>query len=441
MITRRKFIKNTSLTTAGLVATSPFMSANILGSNQTINVAVVGVRSRGNALTQAINISANIRVTAFCDVDENIIEEYKKYCESELGYIPPVEKDFRKLIENKDIDAVFIATPDHLHTPMAIWAMQAGKHVYVEKPCSHNPHENELIIKAQKRYNKVVQMGNQQRSSRTSQQAIREIKEGVIGNAYSGKAWYANTRKSIGIGREVAAPNHLDWELWQGPAPRRPYKDNIHPYNWHWFRHWGTGEVHNNGTHEIDICRWALGVDIPSKVMSNGGRLHFTDDDWEFFDTQLVNYEFEGGKVINWEGYSCNGMKKYGEGRGSIIQGTEGSIILTRGKYELFDLGGNLIKSELESEQASETSDTKGFDTLTVGHIQNFTNAILSGEELRAPISDAAKSTMMCHYGNIAQDVGRVISIDPENGKILKDKEAMKYWKREYEKGWEPKVD
>ncbi len=441
MINRRKFIKNTSLTTAGIAAGTSFLSAGILGSNQTVNAAVVGVRSRGNALTQAINTAENIKVIAFCDVDDKIIEKHNKFCEMELGYIPPVEKDFRKLIENKDIDVAFIATPAHLHTPMAIMAMQAGKHVYVEKPCSHNPYENELIVKAQKRYKKVVQMGNQQRSAKTSQQAIQDIKEGIIGKAYSGKAWYANTRKSIGIGKEVPVPEHLDWDLWQGPAPRRPYKDNIHPYNWHWFRHWGTGEVHNNGTHEIDICRWALGLDTPTEVMSNGGRLHFTDDDWEFFDTQLVNYKFEGGEVINWEGYSCNGMEKYGEGRGSMIQGTEGSIILTRGKYELYDLDGNLIKTELEAEKASKTSDTKGFDSLTVGHIQNFTNAILSGEVLRSPISDAANSTMMCHYGNIAQDVNRVLSIDPESGKILNDEEAMTFWQREYEKGWEPKID
>jgi predicted dehydrogenase len=434
---RRNFIKTTSLSTAGIAMGSSLLSAKILGSNQTINAAVIGVRSRGNALTKAINLCENIKNIAFCDVDEKIIERHKKFCEKELGNIPPVEKDYRKLLENKNIDLVFIATPEHLHAPIAIAALQAGKHVYVEKPCSHNPFENDLLVKAQKKYGKHVQMGNQQRSAITSQNAIQDIKDGIIGEAYSGKAWYANTRKSIGIGNEVAVPEYLDWDLWQGPAPRRPFKDNIHPYNWHWIRHWGTGEIHNNGTHEIDICRWALGVDLPASVTSNGGRLHYSGDDWEYFDTQLVNYRFPDGKIINWEGYSCNGIKRFNLGRGSLIQGTKGSIILTRGKYELFDLDGNLISTENEREKASATSDVQGFDLLTVAHVQNLINAIISGDTLKSPIADAAKSTLLCHYGNMAQDRGEVLQIDIESGFVY-DKEAMKSWSREYEKGWEP---
>ena len=158
---------------------------------------------------------------------------------------------------------------------MAILAMQAGKHVYVEKPCSHNPYENELLVAAQKKYGKKVQMGNQQRSAQTSMMAIKDINDGIIGKVYKGEAYYSNNRGTIGEGKEISVPKTLDWDLWQGPAPRETYRDNIHPYNWHWFRNWGTGEIHNNGTHEIDICRWALGVDLPISVTSFGGKYTF----------------------------------------------------------------------------------------------------------------------------------------------------------------------
>ncbi len=438
---RRTFLKKT--TTAGLGGAMALGFPGILkGSpNERLNFAVVGVRSRGKAHAEAIQQVENATVTWFCDVDDVIIDEHKKWHQETLGYVPKVEKDFRKLLEKDDIDVITIATPEHWHAPMAIMAMEAGKHVYIEKPCSHNPHENELLVAAQKKYGKLCQMGNQQRSSYTSDLAIKEIRGGIIGNPYYGKAWYSNTRGSIGKGNVVPVPNTLDWDLFQGPAPREEYRDNVHPYNWHWFRAWGTGEIHNNGTHEIDICRWALGVDLPTKATSSGGRFHF-EDDWEFYDTQNASFEFEGGKMINWEGKSCNGKPFMNRGRGALIHGTNGTILLDRDGYLLFDLRGNLIKEEIEPKGggASNTADTRGFDALTVNHFINFTNGVRVGETLKAPIEDASISTMICHYGNIAQEVGGSIQIDAETGKILNNPEAMKHWKREYEKGWEPKI-
>jgi len=272
--TRRKFLKKTTVGAVGLASLSSqwVIGNNILGANDRINCAIAGVRSRGKAHAVAINQQKNSKILYSCDVDDNILIDHNKWSEKNIGYVPKVEKDYRKLIEDKNIDAVFIATPEHWHAPMAIMAMEAGKHVYVEKPCSHNLYENELLVKAQIKYGVKVQMGNQQRSSITSSIAIKDIKNGVIGNVFKGEAYYSNNRGSIGIGKVVAIPDTLDWELWQGPAPRRKYKNNIHPYNWHWFRDWGTGEVHNNGTHEIDICRWALGVDYPETVTSFGGK-------------------------------------------------------------------------------------------------------------------------------------------------------------------------
>ena len=439
---RRSFIKTTSLGAAGAAVVSSASFAGVLGANDTINLAVIGTKGRGKALTKAAGICEKARVSHVCDVDTEILGEHLEYCEKELGYKPEAETDFRKLLENKDVDAIAVATPEHWHAPMAIMGMQAGKHVYVEKPCSHNPRENELLVEARKKYGKVCQMGNQQRSSITSAMAMKEIGEGIIGDVYMGKAWYSNTRGSIGTGKVISVPPHLDWDLWQGPAPREDYRDNVHPYNWHWFRTWGTGEIHNNGTHEIDICRWALGVDFPVRVVSAGGRLHFTDDDWEFFDTQLASFEFAGGKLITWEGRSCNGLDHYGKSRGCTIHGTRGSILLDRGNYVLYDLDDNVLKhlEEKDPGTSGSTADTTGWDSLTVGHMRNFFNAIVVQEALNAPIEDGSISTMLCHLGNISQDLRRSLEVDPSNGHVLNDREAMSHWARTYEKGWELKL-
>ena len=279
MTTRRNFIKKTTAATAGITIGGSILPqriyGNILGANDQINCATIGVRSRAKAHVKAINADPNAKIIYSCDVDDVIIEAHNTWCQTEIGYVPKVLKDFRKVLEDKDVDAVFIATPEHWHAPMAIMALQAGKHVYVEKPCSHNPYENDLLVAAQKKYGKKVQMGNQQRSAATSIMGINDIRNGIIGEAYKGEAYYSNNRGSIGIGNKIPVPSTLDWDLWQGPAPSEEYRDNVHPYNWHWFRNWGTGEIHNNGTHEIDICRWALDVELPNTVTSFGGKYTF----------------------------------------------------------------------------------------------------------------------------------------------------------------------
>ncbi|MGI9540593.1 MAG: Gfo/Idh/MocA family protein [Flavobacteriaceae bacterium] len=440
--TRRNFIKKTSLCTASVVvgALSPnfMIGRNILGANDRINCAIAGVRSRGKAHAAAIHLQKNATIIYSCDVDDEIIEEHNAWSKKNLGYIPKVEKDFRKLVENKDIDAIFIASPEHWHAPMAIMAMQAGKHVYLEKPCSHNPHENDLLVAAQKKYGLKVQMGNQQRSAVTTIQAISDIRNGIIGEAYKGEAYYSNNRGSIGIGKEIPVPETLDWELWQGPAPRKNYKDNIHPYNWHWFRNWGTGEVHNNGTHEIDICRWALNEELPESVTSFGGKYTFQDD-WEFVDNQQVTFQYPKNKFITWTGHSRGLIQPKRPGRGVTIYGSKGVIQLDRNFYKLFDLGGNLIKSVFEN-AVSQTTDTRGQGQLDVNHIENLFNAIREEKSLNAEIKDASISTMLCHLANMAQDAGETLHIDRKSGKVLNNTMVMKNWKREYAMGWEPKI-
>jgi predicted dehydrogenase len=323
---------------------------------------------------------------------------------------------------------------------MAILALAAGKHVFVEKPCSHNPYEGELLIEAVRKYKKVVQMGNQRRSFPNMQQAIKEIHGGAIGKVYFGRAWYVNNRTSIGRGKPDTIPTWLDYDLWQGPAPRRPFQDNLIHYNWHWFWNWGTGEALNNGTHEVDVCRWALGVDWPLRVVSHGGRFHFQDD-WETPDTQVIGWDYADGKSISWEGRSCNNYPVEGLARGVLVYGTEGSALLDSNSYKIFDKKKKVVKEVTEKSNADPTNtlSATGIELDQV-HIANFLDAIRGFKPLNAPVEEGHKSVAMLHLGNIAWRVGRELHCDPANGHIKNDPEAMKLWRRDYEKGWEPKV-
>jgi predicted dehydrogenase len=294
-----------------------------------------------------------------------------------------------------------------------------------------------MLVGAQQKYGKVVQMGTQQRSSPHTIEIVEKIHAGLIGKPYFGKAWYSNVRKSIGTGKETAVPPELDWSLWQGPAPRSSYRDNVHPYNWHWFRTYGTGEALNNGTHEVDVCRWALGVDYPKRVTSSGGRYHFKDD-WQFYDTLATSFEYDD-RMISWEGKSCQGMKYYGRDRGTVIMGTTGSVVVDRDGYEVYDLQGKKT-SEFKSGNTTTSADLVGRDSMTDAHFANFIGAVREGRKLNAPISDGNIAVTMLQLSNIAWEINRELHLDPKTGHIQNDPEAMKMWGREYEKGWAPQV-
>ncbi len=308
---RREFLKTAAATGIGVAlantlqvttqaadapppSTRP-VPAPITNASDKLSVAVIGTNSRGLAHIDCLTRTAGVEVAYICDVDDHAIAKGIAQTTKLQKNEPKGLKDFHKMLDDKSVDAVTIATPDHWHTPMAILALVAGKHVYVEKPLSQNPYEGELLAQAVMKSRRVLQMGAQRRSFPNLQEAITLIHEGAIGKAYFAKAWYANSRPSIGQGKVMAAPAWLDYELWQGPALRRPYRSNLIHYNWHWFWHYGTGEALNNGTHEVDVCRWALGLDYPSRVTSNGGRYHYQDD-WETPDTQVISWDFEEGK-------------------------------------------------------------------------------------------------------------------------------------------------
>lgn len=439
-VTRRQFLDTLAAGAATLAVSSTAKSySQIIGSNERLNFAIIGLHGRAYAHLSSLKANQNAaRITHVCDVDSNTLAKFASSTQQMMGSAPATDKDFRRILEQKDVDAITIATPDHWHTPMAIDGLAAGKHVYVEKPCSHNPAEGALLIAAQRKYGKLVQMGTQQRSSPHTIEIVQRIHGGLIGRAYYAKAWYSNTRKSIGVGKLAPVPPQLDWDLWQGPAPRRPYKDNVQPYNWHWFRIWGTGETLNNGTHEVDVCRWALDLDYPNRITSSGRRYQFKDD-WQFYDTLVTSFEYED-KMISWEGKCCQGMKIYGRDRGATIMGTTGTVLVDRDGYEIYDLDGKKTDEFKVARQKTSSADLIGADSMTDAHFANFIAGIRTGEKLHAPIEVGNVAVTMLQLSNIAWEVKRELKLDSADGKIQSDAEAMKMWGREYEKGWEPRI-
>ena len=435
---RRQFIKNTSLATAGVT----ILNFPIFGKNAPSNkvvLGVMGVNGRGNYLAENFSKLSNVEIAYICDVEDGAIKKGLDAVKDAKRQ-PTVIKDIRKLVNQKDFDGLIVATPDHWHAPAAIMAAAHGKHVYVEKPCGHNPYEGELVAQALHKYGKHIQMGNQRRSMPQLIEAVQSVRGGIIGTPYFGKAWYTNSRTSIGIGKKIPVPATLDFELWQGPAPRREYKDNLVHYNWHWFWNWGTGEACNNGTHEIDCCRWFLGVDYPTKVTSSGGRYAYKDD-WETPDTQVAGFDFGNKATIAWESRSCNKFPVEGAGRGYTIYGTEGSLVNTgNDDYKIVDAKNKLVKEVKSTVKGDANNTVSASGNVEVYHFDNFVKAIRGEAKLNSPVDEASKSILLCHLANIAYRTGETLHCDPNNGHILNSTSGQKLWRRSYEKGWEPKL-
>lgn len=443
--TRREFIKNSALATAGLTLGTMAMSAKsyarIPGANERLTVAIAGLgRRRGAFFAPISRKDSNVELLYLCDPKKSQLTRAAQEFEKLIDYKPKLEADFFKVIGDKNLDVLINATPDHWHAPGTWMANEAGKHVYVEKPCSHNPNEGEVLMRAQEKYGKVVQMGNQQRSSPHTIEIIKEIHNGIIGETYLAKAFYTNARGRVINPTPAAPPEDLDWNMWQGPAPRKAYEHNTWDYNWHWYGwEYGTAETGNNATHEYDVARWALQVEHPEKVIVDADKYHWKDDGWTMYDTMDSILKYPGGKTIKWDGKSRNGNATYKGGRGTIIYGTEGSVWVDRGKYILMDRGGKVIRERKSDGSEGGTQLGGGGDMSTI-HVMNFFNAIRGKEKQNSTIQEGAVSTHMCHLSNIAYRVGEALDCDPQTGRILKNKKAMKLWSREYEKGWEPKI-
>lgn len=447
MVSRRSFIKSALMGAAAASVSSPFSAfaidptGKVLGANDKIRIGMIGVNSRGKGIASGLAKLPDCEITWICDVDSRAIAVCQEAVKKITGKTPKGERDFRNMLQASDVDAVVIATPDHWHAPAAIMAMQAGKHVYLEKPTSHNPAENDMLVRTALKTGMVVQVGNQRRSWPNVIAGIDEVRSGNIGNVRYAKAWYTNNRPSIGIGKPAPVPEWLDWDLWQGPAPRREFHDNYIHYNWHWFKHWGTGEALNNGTHFVDLLRWGLDTAYPTKVDSIGGRYRF-DDDWEFPDSQLITYQFGEKASGSWEGRSCNSGPTDDQGLGVAFYGEKANLFLTGGnEYRIRDFKGKIIKevkSNMKFEEGNFLNPSQALDAL---HYRNWFDAIRKGTKLNSGIVDACISTQLVQYGNIAQEVGHSLEIDPLTGRILNaDREINKLWGRKYEKGWEPKI-
>jgi predicted dehydrogenase len=387
-------------------------------------VGVMGL-SRGQAVAKTFAAQPGVEVRYVCDVDSRRAASCAAEVAKTEGQAPKPIGDFRAILDDPEVDALVCAAPNHWHAPATLLACAAGKHVYVEKPCSHNPAEGEMMVAAARKHRRAVQVGTQRRSSPSIREAIALLHAGEIGRVYSARATYASSRGSIGRGQPGAPPAELDYALWQGPAPERPYLDNRIHYNWHWFWHWGNGELGNNGVHTLDLCRWGLGVDFPNRVVSSGGRYAF-DDDQETPDTHTAAFEFDGGRTATWQGHSCNGygqdfVNYYGE-RGTLT-------LASRGDYVLYDADRREVRRVEGTLGESE-------------HVADFLAAIRDDapDRLNCGIADAHASTLLCHLGNIAHRTGRALRCDSADGRILDDAEAMAYWRREYNPDWAPKV-
>jgi len=419
---RREFLGRSAALGAGFLAweSGPSLAA-AAGPNESFVAGAMGLGRGLDIIKSALEIPG-LKIAYVCDVDEERVSRAAAIVKEKQPTAGVT--DFRRILDDRSVDVIFIATCNHWHAPATILACAAGKHVYVEKPGSHNPRESAMMVAAAKKHGRVVQMGNQRRSWPGMIEGIEKLRAGAIGAVRFARCWYTNQRPSIGRGKPAPVPKTLDYSLWQGPAPERPYKDNLIHYNWHWHWHWGNGELGNNGVHALDVARWGLGVDAPRRVTYNGGRYHY-DDDQETPDTGTATYDF--GKLgISWEHSSCHPRKQEAVGFVTFY-GDGGTLAMAGEGYKIHDIAGKEIES-------------KGGSGGEKVHIEDLLACIRSGGRPHSAIEDAQKSTLLCHLGNIAYRTGKTIHFDPEKGEIIGCEEARPLWGREYRTGWEPRV-
>ena len=436
---RRDFVKAGS--GAFAIAAAGCAIGDAAPSNR-VRLAIVGchAKGRGQTVMKAAMKVPGVEIAYVCDVDSRARDWAAAEVEKLSGFKPKKEKDLRKVLEDKELDGIISETPDHWHAYSAVLAMRAGKAVYVEKPCAFCPHEGEIIVDTWRKTGMVFQMGNQRRASLTYKAALDYLREtNAIGEMKWAKCWYMADRASIGKGVKIDVPEWLDWELWQGPAPRRDLLSNVVHYNWHWFRNWGTSEMGNNAPHFADAARWALGVGYPESVQCAGGQYFPKNDDYVWPDTFNASFKFPGDKLITFELASHCREKPYMDvGTGAMIYGTNGSLFLgPRDTATLYDVKGNEIKSWLAGGQTQAGSLTNPTSSLDVLHQTKFAECIRAkSQQTNSPADEAVKSTYLPLLANIATEVGETIRLDPNTGKLL-TKSAEKLWSREYAKGWE----
>ena len=402
--------------------------------NDTVRVACVGIRGQGNSHIHEYSKMANVELAALCDVDENVLNKRLKEVESSGKKRPAAFTDVRKLLEDKSIDVISIATPNHWHSLIGIWACQAGKDVYVEKPCSHNIFEGRQLVAAAQKYNRIVQHGTNSRSGVAVREAVQKMRDGLIGEVYMARGLCFKWRDTIGHTPEQPVPAGVHYDLWTGPAPLHAFTRNRFHYNWHWFWDYGNGDIGNQGIHEMDICRWGLGVKHPVKVNGMGGHYMF-DDDQQTPNTLVSTFEFnEGGKqkllvfeVRHWMSNHEAGIGERPEGKrknsntvGNIFYGSKGFLAIDGyGEYKTW-LGRDQEPGPSRAEDGNNWA--------------NFIEAVRSRKQsdLNAPIEEGYLSTVLVHLANISYRLGRTLEYDHETMSCKGDQEATAMFTRQY---------
>ncbi|MDE3181151.1 MAG: Gfo/Idh/MocA family oxidoreductase [Acidobacteriota bacterium] len=443
-VTRRDFMK-TGLGAASLasIGAAGFLPRRVLGANDRVRVAVVGLHGRGMDHIRAYSRIHNAEIAALCDVYEKVLEERLGDMDK-MGLPKPASyTDIRKLLEDKSIDAISIATPNDWHSLMGIWACQAGKDVYVEKPCCHNLWEGQQLVSAAARYGRMVQHGTQSRSLPSVRDAVDRIGQGLVGDLYLSRGLCYKWRNTIGIAPVEPVPAGLDYDLWTGPAPLHAFTRNRFLYNWHWFWWYGNGDLGNQGVHQIDIARWGLGVGYPNKASAIGGHFMFKDDQ-ETPNTLNCAFEFDlpGGKrrmlefeVRHWitnheagigertEQQSAGPHPKLGPNSGT--NNTIGDIFYgSKGYLAVGSEDSGAYKTWLgEAQEPGPSGNQPGGDVL---HFQNFIDCVVSRkkEDLHAPIEEGVASCALIHLANASYRLGRTLNFDPDTQKVINDPEA-----------------
>jgi len=425
---RRHFLAGSA---AGLAAPA-FLPAAAVNANDTVRVAVVGMNGQGNEHIKEYTAMPKVELAALCDVDESVLAKRLGELEKKGVKAPKTYTDIRKLLEDKSIDAISIATPNHWHSLMGIWSCQAGKDVYVEKPCSHNPWEGRKLVEAARKYNRIVQHGANSRSAAATREGMKMLHEGFLGEIYMARGLCFKWRDTIGRTKEESVPAGVHYDLWTGPAPLKPFSRNRFHYNWHWQWDYGNGDIGNQGIHEMDLARWGLGVKLPTRVSSMGGHFLF-DDDQQTPNTQIATFEFqEGGKkkllVFEVRHWISNHEAGIGEGRGSRGGNTVGNVYYGAKGYMAVD-GYTSYKTFLGKEQEPGPARREGGSNWA-----NFIQAVRSRkvEDLNADIEEGHLSSVLVHLANISYRLGRTIDFDPARERIVGDEEASRMMSRAY---------
>ncbi len=430
---RRSFLKRglttgATLGSAAAVVTGPSARGS---ANNKVTVAMMGVRGRGRKLTQYFAEMPDVNMPYICDVDQNVVEPAMKIAEELQGRRPKLIEDIRTVLDDPSVDAIINATPLHWHAPGTIWACQAGKDVYVEKPISHNVREGRLMVEAARKYDRVVQVGTQARSRPNTHEFVEMAQSGIIGDILMVKVWNTQMRRNIGHKEDEPVPAGINYDLWTGPIPMLPFNRNHYNGTVHWHWHYGAGDLGNDGVHWMDQARWVLNEGLPNEVSGMGRKLYF-DDDQQTPDTQNITYNYKD-KVLQYEMRLWNTYKMNDGQNGMEVYGTEGKLVanyfdrLSRYGFRMYDSKNRLVHKEL-------TPDSSGRH-----HYVNFIDCVRTRNTPNCDVEVGHLSTSLCHLGNLVSRTGRSIRFDPKTETILDDPESSRYLTREYRDHWSAK--